>query len=406
MNLRTAPALQAIAGLALSLSLAACTGGTEDTESTSDTSDTSDSTGADTDGPDASCEGLQLPMLDESSCAPLGTDYTPRDMMSANDGWDACVSDDAAYHLVETTPSSIARAEAYEDIADLLWRNGTPSKEDFTAARDIYAIAEGLGSRLERREDLHYPEIPMSDWDPVVDPDKQCTVGENTTKYPDRCAGPAKLTPIVTDAFAAGQSGEGDPDIHAARIDAAFLWFYYISTYKEANTCATVVAKDCDSSWGYYTGGNGIDGGIALAGLIRAASVESHNRIWDGLLAVRCWRDLTQDMGTYPLLDELPAADQELFAQGWEQLDQALHRGYARMLRARMAKMTEDKCSGAGSATHWAFLQIAGPVLDREAAERGAPEAPSLKALWEMDSPTAQDIADGMAALDAIFPCG
>lgn len=376
-----------------------------ETASTSDSDATTD--GTDTTGePDPTCEGLEVPTLNETTCTPQASDYMPRTNMSADDSWPACVSDDGQYNLVDTTPSSVARVEAYEMIADLLWRgDAAPTAADFTAARDVYVTPEGLESRLVRREDLHYEEVPMEDWDPLVDADKQCSVEANYTKYPDRCAGPATISPLIVDAFAAGQNGD-DPAINAAKIEAALLWFLYISVYKESNTCATSKAKDCDSSWAYYTGGFQQDGGIGLAGRVMSESPESHARIFDGILAVRCWRDLTADGDMYPLLEELDAADQQLFQQGWEQLDQALHRGYARVVRARMETMISNTCDGSGTAADWAFLQVAGPVLDREATERGAPEAGTLSALWKMDTPSAQNLADGIAALDAVFPCG
>ncbi len=356
---------------------------------------------------DPSCEGLELAPLEEASCQPQESDYMPRVDNSAGDSWAACAPDGGAYPLIADTPSSVARVEAYEAIAALLWADGaSPSSEDFTAARDIYATPEGLESRLVRREDLHYPEIDMADWDPLVDGDKQCTVEENIAKYPERCAGPGQISPLIVAAFAAGQTGDGSPEVNAARIHAGLLWFLYLSVYKEANTCATSKAKDCDSAWAYYTGGSDISGGLGLAAAVRGVSVPSHERIWDGVLAVRCWRDLTQEAGEYPLLSELDAADQQLFAQAAEQLDQGLHRGYARVIRARLESMIASKCDGSSTAADWAFLQVAGAVLDREALDRGSPEAATLQALWDLEEPSAQNLADGITALDTVFPCG
>ncbi|MEZ4381073.1 MAG: hypothetical protein R3A79_06975 [Nannocystaceae bacterium] len=378
------------------------------TSATASDSDTDTSGGTDTTGePDPSCEGLEVPTLDESACTPQASDYMPRTNMSADDTWAACVSDNGQYNLIADTPSSVARVEAYEMIAALLWADGaTPSAEDFTAARDVYVTPEGLESRLVRREDLHYDPVPEEEWDPLVDADKQCSVEVNYMNYPDRCVGPAKMSPLVVDAFAAGQTGEGDPAVHAATIEGTLLWFLYSSVYKEANTCATSKAKDCDSAWAYYTGGYQLDGGIGLAARVNSESPESHARIFDGILAVRCWRDLTNEGDTYPLLEELDASDQQLFQQGWEQLDEALHRGYARVVRARMEAMISHACDGSATAADWAFLQVAGPALDREATVRGAPEASTLSALWKMDAPNAQNLADGITALDAVFPCG
>ena len=60
---------------------------------------------------------------DTSACAPLPTDYMPRDNSSAADSWPACISDDNAYHQIQPSVSTIARVAAFEVIGDLLWKN-------------------------------------------------------------------------------------------------------------------------------------------------------------------------------------------------------------------------------------------------------------------------------------------
>ncbi len=76
------------------------------------------------------------------------------------------------------------------------------------------------------------------------------------------------------------------------------------------------------------------------------------------------------------------------------------------MIRDRLETMITKKCEGSSTAADWAFLQVAGAVLDREAIDRGSPESATLEALWALDEPNAQNLADGIAALDAVFPCG
>lgn len=381
-----------------SLCLAGCPG--DDGEG-NDTGSTGDTGSVDTGGSGGTCEPLggSIDPLD-ASCEPLATDYTPTVDMSADDMWPACVTDDAQYHLVDATPSSIARVEAYDEILDLLGGEA-PTTEDFTNARVVYAQDEGLESRMVRREDLHYPEIPMADWDPGVDPDKQCTVEANIMKYPDRCAGPAKITPLVNDAFAAGQMGEGTPEVHAARIDAAISWFLFLSPYKECFTC-TLKAKDCDSCWAYYTGGTNRAGGIGLSARIKALSEDANEAIWDGFSAVRCWRDL-YPIEQYPTMEDLPVEGQQLFEQGWEQLDNALWHGFALLVRDRLERQL-GAC-GVEAEANWAWVQVAGPVLDFEAQSRDATQAATLAAVWATDPPTVEDIQAAVTAIDALFPC-
>lgn len=382
-------------GLALGLSLTGCGDDGSGNDSGND-SGSADDTG--TSGGDCVAEG-DFPAAGESGCMPAATDYQPV-TNAEGDGWPACSTDDGTYHLVDTTPSSIARVEAYEQVMELL-RADELTPQSFTDARTIYSADEGLESRLVRREDLHYPEIPMADWDPGVDPDKQCTVEANVMKYPERCAGPGRISPIVLEAFEAGQTGEGEPRVHAARIEAAFLWFMHLSVYKEANTCL-IAPKDCDSSWAYYTGGFDRSGGIGLSAEIRALSDLTHQRIWDGFSAARCWREL-YPIEDHPTLDDVDATGQELLSNAYDQLDDALWYGWARLVRDHLEQQA-GTC-GVDAAANWAFLQIVGPVLSEEAERIDATAAAPLTALWQSDAPTVEDLQGAVMTIDSIFAC-
>ncbi|MBL4687411.1 MAG: hypothetical protein JKY37_22635 [Nannocystaceae bacterium] len=336
-----------------------------------------------------------FPEVNESACVPSATDYVP----GTDDPYDACATDDGKYHLVEGTPSSVARVEAYDEIVALL--AGRPSPDDFVTARTVYALDEGLESRLLRREDLHHPAIPESDFDSDFEDDKQCSSPLNVEKHADRCAGPAKIAPLINEAFLAGVEGTGAPEVHAARIEAAGLWFIALSVYKEANTCITK-AKDCDSSWAYYSGGFDRAGGIGLAAEARALSELAHNRVFDGVSAVRCWREL-YPIETYPLRSDLDETGERLLSDALEQLDNAIWYSLARIVRDRLEN--QDAVCGEEAEANWAFIEILDPVLDLEASARGATEAASLLALWANPEPSASDLEAGVAANDAVFPC-
>ncbi|MEM1347887.1 MAG: hypothetical protein AAGI01_04965, partial [Myxococcota bacterium] len=247
--------------------------------------------------------------------------------MSGNtgmDGWDACISDASStvYARFNETISSGGRVGGYEQIADKLWRvDGAPSSDDFLDARQIYATDEGLDSRVQRREDEHFP--PVSDG---MGGTLRCRDEGVPAMDPNRCVGPAKILPVLNDAFMKGATG-ADPLVHAARVDAALTWFLYVSTHKEVITC-TNVKKDCDSSYAYYSGDRPRGEGIGLAKLYRDMVPEAHDAVWEGILALRCWRDL--DDG-----DE--AMDLALRDQAAAQLDRGLLFGLARVVGARMA---------------------------------------------------------------------
>ena len=123
-----------------------------------------------------------------SSCQPAATDYQPRVNASAGDSWPACLSDDNTYHRIQESISTIARVAAFEEIAAKLWNNGKlPVAQDFVDAKTIYAQDQGLDSRVQRREDIHYGAPAGS---------ATCQQAGIPAQYPDRCVGPAKLLPI------------------------------------------------------------------------------------------------------------------------------------------------------------------------------------------------------------------
>ncbi len=356
--------------------------------------------GADTDGETNGAEGMVYAcgdLVDDgdlAACSPNANDYEP----GGEDGYAACVTDDGTYTLVDSTPSSIARVEAYEEVLTML--AGDSSPDGFTAARTKYSEDEGLESRLQRREDLHFPEIPMSDWDPGVDSDKQCTVEANVAAYPERCAGPSSIAPIMNEAFAAGQTGEGDPAVHIARIEAAGLWFMYLSVYKEANTCFTSKAKDCDSAWAYYTGGFDRSGGIGMAADVLAVSADAHDAIWDGFSAFRCLRELNPADDS-PSIGDLDMENQALLCSAQSQLTTALDYGLAMVVRARLEAFGQLVDAEAEAA--WAGLEVIGPVLDRAGNERDPAAYASLASFWTAGQPS--DVSDALATIDAVFSC-
>jgi len=321
-----------------------------------------------------------LETQDNASCEPDDDDYTPRDNGSADDAWPACISDDDSYHQFQPNISSIARVAGFEEIAVLLAFDGSrvPTADDFVDARVVYTQEEGLESRIVRREDEHYPEAP--------DSCRNLSEAE-LMEYADRCVGPAKIRPLLNEAFKQGAEGK-DRVKNAARIEAALLWFLYVSTYKESVTCGEK-PKDCDSSYAYYTGGEARSGGLGLSRYVRERSPQAHDRVWDGILAVRCWRDLDNPTG--------PSEDPETHQQALAQLDRALLRGVALIVRQRLQNLD---CTAA-----WETVRIVGPVLNREAESRDPDAAAILQAEVTKTAPSAVDVTAATKAIDTLFPC-
>ncbi|WP_375770014.1 hypothetical protein NR798_03755 [Archangium gephyra] len=181
--------------------------------------------------------------------------------------------------------------------------------------------------------------------------------------------------------------------MNAARIEAALLWFLYVSPLSEVTSCTNKDA-DCDSAWAYYTGGTPRTEPVGLARYVRELAPATHERAYDATLAVRCWRDL--DRAT-------PANDLELRDRARAQLDHAMQRGMAIIVRQRFQELTCT--SGEAKAARWAFLKVLVPLLEREARARNPAEADVLKAQVEKLDPEAVDASAAITALDRLFPC-
>ena len=309
-------------------------------------------------------------------CAPLDSDYAP----GADDEWLACISDDGEYHRIEDTISSVQRVAAFESMAALLFDpSRDPSADDFVQARILYQEDEGLDSRVVRRYD---PRVSVPD-------DTDCTQVGVPEQYPAYCIGPSTLQPMILQAL---NRGAEMPDRRlAARVEAGLLWFLYISSLKESLSC-TSAPKDCDSSYAYYTGGESARGGVGLARYVAEASPSSHDRVWDGLLALRCWRDLDSDV---------PAADLELRDRARDQLRRALTHGVAQILRARLAALCAAD-SGAAAAYHGSFVQAMFGAVELDLTEAQRAQVESLRST---DNPHDVDAMGLAQILDESFMC-
>ncbi|MFP2911303.1 hypothetical protein ACLESD_41025 [Pyxidicoccus sp. 3LFB2] len=347
-----------------------------------------------TDPPDAGTNGFDCPnppvyTENVSACQPAATDYRPRDAAannSATDAWAACISDNNTYSPIDPNISTVARVAAFEDIATKLWKDGKyPTSQEFVESLDVFTQPEGLASRVQRREDVHYPAAPNGG---------RCRDQGVPETAPDRCVGPAKLMPILNDAFTRGARGE-TPHVQAARIEAALLWFLYVSPLSEVTSCGSA-PKDCDSAWAYYTGGTARgQQPLGLARYVRQLGPETHERAYDAALAVRCWRNLDNETG--------PAANTELQQRALRQYDVALLRGTALILRQRLTELTCGNTEG--TQARMAFINTMGPFFDRAAREINAAQADVLKAQVAKTNAEDVDVNAAVAALDALFPC-
>lgn len=338
-------------------------------------------------GSGSTCTPPVVPVDNLSACMPAATDYRPRDNASATDTWPACVADQGTYTPINPSISTVARVASFEKIAALLGLldGGVPNSAAFTQARVEYALAEGLDSRVSRREDVHYPSVPDGG---------SCRDTTAPIRFPDRCAGPAKLLPILTDAFASGARGER-PRPNAARIEAALLWFLYLSSLSEVETCTTR-AQDCDSAWAYYSGGAPRAQPQGLSRYVAEVSPGTHDRAYDATLAVRCWRHLDFNDGGV-------ATDVAMRDRAKNQLDVATLRGIARILRQRAAEL--GCATGDVQEARYAFVSVLLPLLDRAALAKDPSAAAVFADAALATAPQGIDAGAVVQALDRLFPC-
>jgi hypothetical protein len=326
------------------------------------------------------------------ACARQPNDYFPdvaaRDVVA----WPACISDDGAYHPFSTGPiAGVTRADQYRQIIALLFdATRDPTVADFIAARSLYVNTAdpnaGIAIRIGRRADLHYESTVPAATD--------CTAVGIATTYPDYCAGPAKLEPLINAAFTAGSSaGTANTRIEAAKIEAGLLWFMYLSPISEVRGCTTNTAN-CDSAYAYYTGGAAPRDGIGLGAYIQAADPLAHDRAWDAVLGVRCWRDLDS---------AVPATDLALRDRVSAQLDRATLDGVAAVVRARALRVAAT--TGSERDAHWAFVRTMAGFLDRAMRLADAPVADALATEAAKTDASLVDVAAITDALDAVFVC-
>ncbi|MDP3278233.1 MAG: hypothetical protein Q8Q09_23805 [Deltaproteobacteria bacterium] len=314
-----------------------------------------------------------------NACMPASTDFQPRSAGARMAPWDQCMAVTSAetFPVFNAAPSASARMRA----VDVLDRPGgffdptrDPTPDEFaptmppvgmdTSANGLLT-STGIATRYQRRADEHYaPPAGL-----VLDSTYQdfCGPAANWMAHRDYCTSPATLNPVLTASLANGMGGGATPSrVFAARIQGTLQWWTYMSTYKEALTCAPVVA-DCDAAFGYYTGGSARSE-AAQYGLARSLLAlgtpgrEAHDRIWDGLLAVRCWRDLDGGRTTPPVA----ATNEALREQVRTQLDRALTRGIVLLTQARLrsfASTDGDAMRAAERQAHAAWIGVVGPLL-------------------------------------------
>jgi hypothetical protein len=133
---------------------------------------------------------------------------------------------------------------------------------------------------------------------------------------------------------------------------------------------------------------------LGLSRLVREVDPYAHDRAWDGVLAVRCWRDLD---------DAETASDFELRERARTQYDLAVIDGVAALVDDRLERLST--ADGAEREHYFGFIGVLGQALDHAARARDEDHADTLRAAVEADSPDAIDVDAARAAIAALFEC-
>jgi hypothetical protein len=383
-----------------------------------------------------------------AACMPVETDYQPRSTNPSHATWPACRSDSNRFQpftsneinsaqrvhnfeLLNANPDPIRDASGAVVAAahplPLFDATRDPAASEFAAAAAYYASAgvmTGLVERFSRRPDEHFPQpagavnnAATGEYD-----DRWCGAEANWMSARDYCVGPAALRPVMVAALTAGSmGGNGAPTrVHAARMEAALLYLFYASVYKESLSCLQDV-EDCDSSWAYYSAGLGRDAAAqeGLARYVVAAEPETHHRIWDALLAVHCWRELDGGLLSMPPV----ATNRAMRERARDQLDRALNRGMVVIVTARLRALAAalgdaDATRRLAAPAHRAFLGVVGPLFARAletwvptkypaavAAAGATAVAGTIAALRAGDALDAAGATLAASTLDAVFDC-
>lgn len=272
--------------------------------------------------------------------------------------------------VVAGTSGAIARTAAFEQMRTngLFDVTRDPDAATFTTARMLFdGGGSGLASRFTRRFDPHYTTPVVAD--SAVRICQTETVWRANSEF---CVGPATLAPIALQAFAQGITGDAAEPTrnYAARIEAMNIWFSHVSVYKETQTCAMTFAGadggrgDCDSAWAYYGGDADRTSAIGYGADVLRLEPATYQRTFDGMLAVRCWRemdtsDVTMQNPYTPMLSEAA-----IFARAHAQIDAGLDRSVVVVVMDRLRAF--EATSGLEQGAHLAFLRaLLAPIAAR-----------------------------------------
>jgi hypothetical protein len=398
--------------------------------------DASEAEAGATDASDAAANADSADVMPPPACPTAASDFQPRTAMGTWAApWSMCQAVSMAnaypyFSMSASAPGRVRTLGALEGAGRFFDPTRDPTPSEFAgtgadagaaAAADLFTNS-GVATRYQRRADEHYA-APMG---LALNSTYQdfCGGMSDGGMYSDYCTGPMSLNSVHTRALENGFMGVAPTRVHAAKIQAAYQWWLYISAYKESLTCAPVSA-DCDSAAGYYTGGANRDSATQY-GLARELLTlgdtgrEAHDRIWDALLAVRCWRDMDggrpSDGGATS-----PASNEALREQARTQLDRALTRGVVMILQSRLRAFASTDANPARALerqAHAAWLGVVGPLFanglerwsrgwwaSQRASANAAVVARVVTELRAGEMMTTTQAGRASADLEALFPC-
>lgn len=342
-----------------------------------------------------------------NACMKQEKDYTQNPNTRDMTLWGVSCSADTSSNFSSVSSESpadvIAQMDALERIRTVL-ENASVSKQRFIEAENEYKEPNGIQTALARVADYHDTQYPLGKAD-------TCLIKPITNECASVCVGTTQIEPIIQEAFAQAKSGN-NLYVQAARLDAALLWFNYVSIYASMYL-GRENPQGIDSARAYYAGGQTPSGagiGISkyfkqLKPLTLSQGQTTDEKVWDGLRALRCWREKLGD--STPVVNPIDDSENDTrWKAARDQTDRALLAGIAAIVQMRLTNLINEKEAEVKSA-HWAFVQTLGRFLLR-AAENAAPDTDGATLLENelMKTDAAQvNASEILTAFQNEFPC-
>jgi hypothetical protein len=254
--------------------------------------------------------------------------------------------------------------------------------------QDLFAAKGGVGEWLRAVQDPSADEIPMGT-------PTSCLDEKIAAQYPARCVGSSVLVPEIQKNLSAVF---GAPILdEASALSGYLLCAGYLAIRFEAWACSQGLGSACDGSWAFYNVASPRRTWAGFAGFTTEfpGGQTTDDRIFDGLLALQCWRDVDR---------AVPPARSDLLGAAMRQLDFGLQHALAANVHIDLTASACQNSQSEGLPLSTALNAMA-MCLVPAAKERDAALGRQLEQMLSAASTSGVDPVALGNLLDALFPC-